>query len=84
MTMARSKLLILALALALSACTTVQHRPVALPLIARPTLPTVKPAEVQCLADDVYMRLVDRERGYKGWGMQYEAEVKANNAKAKQ
>lgn len=69
--------------LALAACTTVQYRPVALPLIARPVLPHVESSALQCLAPQTYIDLANRERQYKSWGMQYEAEVEANNAKAK-
>lgn len=71
------------LVLALAACTqTVRHVPVPLPLPARPVLPAVKPADLQCLAKPVYTAIVNRERGYKHWGLELEAIIKANNVKA--
>src|SRR5690348_6023811 len=77
-----AKSFVLVLALAMAGCTTVEHRPVQLPLPARPTVPAVKPAEVQCLAKDTYTKIVDRDRGYKNWGLELEAIIEANNAKA--
>jgi len=68
--------------LALAGCATTVYRPVPLPLVARPTVPAVKPAEVQCLAKDTYTKIVDRDRGYKNWGLKLEAIIEANNAKA--
>jgi hypothetical protein len=70
--------------LLLAGCTTVQYRPVLLPLPARPVLTPVKASAVACLAPETYTLLVERERSYKGWGLQLEAIIKANNAKAKQ
>lgn len=75
--------LILVVLLALAGCVRYVYRPAALPEVPRPVLPVVHQSEVQCLADDVWVRLVDRTNGYKDWGLQYEAEVKANNKKAK-
>lgn len=73
------------LAVALIGCTRVEVRsvPVALPVPARPLLPPVAPAAVQCLAPDTYTTLVNRERAYKTWGLQLEAIIQANNQHAK-
>jgi hypothetical protein len=68
--------------LLLAACATQPPRPVELPLPARPTVPAVKAAELQCLSDGVYTRITNRERGYKNWGLQLEAIIQSNNAKA--
>lgn len=43
-------------------CATVEYVPVPLDLPDRPILPTVKSTELQCLSDDVYTRLVQRDR----------------------
>lgn len=75
---------ILACALLLCACTTPTPRPVPLPVPARPVVPNVKASELHCLRDDVYTRIVDRERGYKTWGLALEAILEANNVKAAQ
>jgi hypothetical protein len=77
------KTLLLALALALAGCTTTMYRPVALPLPTRPVLTPVKASALQCLAPDAYTTIVDRERALRTWGLELEAIVKANNAKAK-
>ena len=68
-------------AVLLAACAT-QPRPVALPLPARPTVPAIPASELQCLADSTYTKIVNRDRGYKTWGLELEAIIKANNAKA--
>jgi hypothetical protein len=68
--------------LALSACTTQPPRPVPLPLPARPTLTPRKAADLQCLSDSAYTTIVNRERGYKTWGLELEAIINANNVKA--
>lgn len=73
---------LLALAL-LAGCTTTVYRPVALPLPVRPVLTPVKASTLQCLAPDIYTTIVNRERGYKTWGLELEAIITANNAKAK-
>lgn len=70
------------LALALAGCVTQPPRPVPLPLPARPVLPAVKGADLQCLAPAVYTTIVNRERGYKTWGLELEAIITANNQKA--
>lgn len=69
--------------LLLSACTTQPPRPVELPIPARPTVPAVKASELQCLSNDVYTRIVNRERGYKTWGLSLEAILFKNNEKAR-
>lgn len=75
----------LALALILTGCaSTTDVRPMTLPLPARPTLPAVQAAAVQCLAPDAYTALVNRERDLRTWGESLEAIIQANNAKAKQ
>lgn len=79
----------------LSGCGTqpVRHAPVELPLPARPVLtpingdafacPVVLPAPyTMCMTDDTYKTIVNRERGYKTWGLELEAIIEANNAKA--
>lgn len=70
------------LAVVLAGCSTVQYRPVALPLPVRPVLTPVKAGAVQCLAPNIYTALVNRERALKTWGLELEAVIKANNAKA--
>lgn len=75
--------LIIAILGCLSSCTSVQYRPVELPLAIRPVLPSVSRAELQCLAPDTYLKVVDRERGYKNWGLENEATLKTNNEKAR-
>lgn len=72
---------LLALAL-LAGCTTVQYRPVPLQLPARPVLTPVHASDLQCLSDSAYTTIVDRERGLKTWGLELEAIIEANNAKA--
>lgn len=76
-------LIALAAALALAGCTTVQYRPAPLPMPVRPVLTPIKGAALQCLAPDTYTTIVNRERGYKAWGLELEAIIRANNAKAK-
>lgn len=67
----------------LGACTAqVRHEPVLLPLPARPVLTPLKASDLQCLSDSAYTTIVNRERGYKDWGLQLEAIITANNAKA--
>ena len=53
-----------------------------LPLPARPVLTPIKASDLQCLSDSAYTTIVNRERGYKTWGLQLEAVIRANNAKA--
>ena len=67
----------------LAGCTTTVYRPVTLPLPLRPVLAPVKADALQCLTPDAYTTIVNRERGYKTWGLELEAIIKANNAKAK-
>jgi hypothetical protein len=43
-----------------------EYVPVALTLPPRPILPEVKSAELQCLSDDAYTLLVQRERLQRG------------------
>lgn len=45
---------------------TPEYVPVALTLPARPVLPAIKSADLQCLSDDTYMRLVQRDRLQRG------------------
>jgi len=73
---------LLALAL-LAGCTTTVYRPVILPMPARPVLTPIQASALQCLAPDAYTTIVNRERGYKTWGLELESVIKANNAKAK-
>ena len=72
----------LALAILLAGCVSQPPRPVPLPLPARPTLTPVKASDLQCLSDSAYTTIVNRERGYKEWGMELEAIIRVNNAKA--
>lgn len=74
---------LLAAVLTLAACTTTVYRPVALTLPARPTLTPIKASDLQCLSTSAYTTIVNRERGYKTWGLELEAIIDANNAKAK-
>lgn len=76
----RSSLILAALAIA--GCTTVQYRPVPLPQPARPVLTPVKASDLQCLSKSTYTTIVDRERALKTWGLELEAIVEANNARA--
>lgn len=71
------------LALALAGCATPAARPVLLPLPSRPVLTPIKGDALQCLAPDTYTTIVNRERALRTWGMQLEAVIRANNAKAK-
>lgn len=77
-----SKLLFLAVGLALAGCATVRPVPVTLPLPPRPVLTPVTASKVQCLAPDTYTALVNRERALRTWGLELEAIIKAANAKA--
>lgn len=70
------------LAILLAGCVTQPPRPVPLPLPARPTLTALKASDLQCLSDSTYTIIVNRERGYKTWGLELEAIIEANNAKA--
>lgn len=63
-------------------CQTIKPIPVALPLPPRPALTPVTASQVQCLAPDAYTTLVNRERALRTWGLQLEAIIRANNAKA--
>lgn len=76
--------ILLASALWLAGCavTSVQYRPVLLPQPARPVLTPLKASDLQCLSDSAYTTIVNRERAYKTWGLQLEAIIDANNAKA--
>ena len=76
----RSSLLALAL---LAGCTTTVYRPVPLPLPTRPVLTPVKASALQCLAPGTYTTIVNRERALRTWGLEVEAIIQANNAKAK-
>jgi hypothetical protein len=67
----------------LAGCTTTVYRTVPLPIPARPVLTPVTASALQCLAPETYATIVNRERGYKTWGLELEAVIKANNAKAK-
>lgn len=80
---------------ALAACAPAQvrHVPVPLPLAARPVLTPIAadaftcpvalpPPYTMCISDATYTALVGRERAYKAWGLQLEAIISANNAKA--
>jgi hypothetical protein len=69
-------------ALAMSGCTTTVYRPVVLPLPVRPVLTPLKASDLQCLSDSTYTTIVNRERGYKTWGLELEAIINANNSKA--
>lgn len=69
--------------LLLAGCVSQPPRPVELPLPARPTVLAVKPAELQCLAKPVYDKIVNRERGYKTWGLELEAIILTNNGNAR-
>lgn len=61
------KELLVSCALLLIGCAaTPEYVPVALTLPERPVLPTVKSAELQCLSDDAYTRLVQRDRLLRG------------------
>jgi hypothetical protein len=64
--------------------TRIEYRPVPLPLplAERPVLTPIAPDALQCLAPATYTTIVNRERGYKTWGLELEATIKANNAKA--
>jgi len=73
---------LLALAL-LAGCTPTVYRPVPLPLPTRPVLTPVKASALQCLAPGTYTTIVNRERALRTWGLEVEAIIKANNAKAK-
>lgn len=68
----------------LAGCTTPAARPVLLPLPSRPALTPIKGDALQCLAPDTYNTVVNRERALRTWGLQLEATIDANNAKAKQ
>lgn len=63
-------------------CATIRPVPVTLPLPPRPVLTPVTASQVQCLAPDTYTALVDRERSLRGWGLELEAIIAANNRKA--
>lgn len=72
------------IALLLAGCVNQPPRPVELPLLTRPTLTPLKASDLQCLSDSAYTTIVNRERAYKTWGLQLEAIIEANNAKASQ
>lgn len=54
-------LILVVMALAGCAREVIHYAPVSLPIPADPELPTVDRAELTCLSDDVYARLVYRE-----------------------
>lgn len=70
--------------LALVGCATPATRPVLLPLPSRPVLTPLKASDLQCLSDSSYTTIVNRERSLRTWGLELEAVIDANNAKAKQ
>lgn len=76
--------ILLASAIWLTGCgpTRVEYRPVLLPVAARPVLTPVKASDLQCLSDSTYTVIVNRERSLRTWGLELEAIIRANNAKA--
>lgn len=65
-----------------SSCTQVEvrHEPVELEKAEKPLLPAIKPAEMMCLSDDAYARIVERDRLRRNYGEELEAIIDANNA----
>lgn len=74
--------ILLASAIWLTGCATVRPVSVTLPLPPRPVLTPVTADQVQCLAPGTYTALVNRERSLRTWGLELEAIIAANNAKA--
>lgn len=52
-------------------------RPLTLP--PRPALPVLVPADVQCLSDDAYRRLVERDRQRRNYAEILEAIIRATH-----
>lgn len=71
--------------LALGGCTTTRivHRPVPLPLPARPVLPAVAGSSLKCLSDATYTRLVERYRKLHAGYVKLERIIEVNNQHAK-
>lgn len=57
---------VLAMALLTACASGIEYVPVVLTLPNRPILPTVQGAELRCLSDDAYTRLVQRDRLQRG------------------
>jgi len=65
----------------LTACTpSVVYRPVQLPLPPEPDYPTVQAAEVECLADDTWARIVERDLARKQYAERLRQVILDNNA----
>lgn len=58
--------LCVAVSLIMGCAATQEYVPVALTLPDKPTLPVIKSEELQCLSDDAYTRLVQRDRIQRG------------------
>lgn len=86
MKLIQKTVLILILAGSSAACTTTKYvsKPVELPLPDRPPIPTVSPEELECLTDEAYKKLADRERYIILHTRRLEAIIHANNQKAEQ
>jgi len=56
-----------------SGCATrIEYQTLPLPIVPRPVLPAIAPAELECLSDDTYKTLVTRQRLLRQWGEELE------------
>jgi hypothetical protein len=71
------RLTLIALILTMTGCPApapleIIQTPNPLPLPARPVLPAIKGVELECLSDDIYRRLADRQRRLRHYAEELE------------
>jgi hypothetical protein len=76
------RLALIALILTMTGCPApapleIIQTPDPLPLPARPVLPAIQGVELECLSDDAYRRLADRQRRLRQYAEELEVIIKA-------
>jgi len=70
--------------LSASGCSTrTLTKPMLLPVLPQPTLIPVPFADLQCLSNQTYVNIVNREGALRLWGQKQYNVIKANNDQAK-
>lgn len=80
--MRRWQPIIIAAALAGCAAPEVRYQTVPLPLPPRPELPRIYGEELQCLSEDAYRRIVERDRMRRAYAEQLEAVILSTHEEA--